>query len=70
MKILEWMQKGKLTERNLENMDIEEQDDKVIIPKWQFALLYHAFYEYRRSNLIYAGMVLVLVVAMLYFSIW
>lgn len=70
MKLLEWITGRELTKRNLENMDIEEQDDKVIIPKWQFVIFVHAFYEYRRTNSIYAIMVLALVVAMVYFSIW
>jgi len=71
MKLLEWIKKEKrLTTRNLENMDIEEQDDKVIIPKWQFAIFVHAFREYRSATLMYALMILALVGVMFILSIW
>ena len=67
MKILDWIQGKKFTE---ERMDIEEQDDKVIIPQWQFALFVREFYEYRRSNTLYALLLLVLVFVLLLSVSW
>ena len=67
MKILDWIQGKKFTE---ERMDIEEQDDKVIIPQWQFALFVQEFYEYRRSNTGYALLLLVLVFVLLLSMFW
>ena len=67
MKILDWIQGRKFTE---ENMDIEEQDDKVIIPQWQFALFVREFYEYRRSNAVYALLLLVVVFLYLFSVTW
>jgi len=67
MKILDWIQGKKFTE---ETMNIEEEDDKVIIPKWQFALFVREFYEYRRSNNGYALLLLIMAVLVLLSLTW
>jgi len=67
MKILDWIQGKKFTE---ETMTIEEEDDKVIIPKWQFALFVREFYEYRRSTNGYALLTLIMAVLVLLSLTW
>jgi len=67
MKISDWIQGRKFTD---ENMDIEEQDDKVIIPAWQFALFVREFYEYRRSNAVYALLLLAVVFLFMFSVTW
>lgn len=63
MKIIDWIN-GKVL--NLETMEIEERDDLVIIPAWQFALLINKFNEYRHSMMIYFGLLIVMFV----FWVW
>ena len=63
MKIIDWIQ-GKTL--NLETMEIEERDDLVIIPAWQFALLIRRHNEYRRSEIIYFGLIIVMFVLWLW----
>jgi len=65
MKIKDWIQ-GKAL--NLETMEIEERDDLVIIPAWQFALLIRKYNEYRQSMIIYFGLVIVMFVLWIWSS--
>ncbi len=59
MNIKDWIQ-GKVL--NLETMEIEERDDLVIIPSWQFALLISKFNNYRQSMIVYFALAVGLVV--------
>ena len=59
MKIIDWIQGKSLS---LETMEIEERDDLVIIPAWQFALLIRTHNIYRQSAIIYLGLVVVMFV--------
>lgn len=63
MKLIDWIN-GKVL--NLETMEIEERDDLVIIPSWQFALLINKHNEYRHSMMIYFGLLIVMFV----FWVW
>ena len=63
MKILDWIQGKKL---KLETMEIEERDDLVIMPAWQFALLVEDYQELKRSLITY----LVMFLAVLGFCLW
>jgi hypothetical protein len=63
MKIVDWIQ-GKVL--NLDTMEIEERDDLVIIPAWQFALLIRKHEEYRHSMIMY----FVLLIAMFVLWVW
>ena len=63
MKIIDWINGKRL---NLETMEIEERDDLVIIPAWQFALLISKFNEYRHSMIIYFGLLIIMFV----FWVW
>ena len=67
MKILDWIQGKNFTE---EKMDIKEQDDKVIVPAWQFALFVREFYEYRKASNVYALLILVLAFLLLLSVSW
>lgn len=55
MKILDWIQGKKL---ELETLEIEERDDLVVIPSWQFALLVQNYIELKKSNVGFAMMLL------------
>ena len=55
----DWIQGKNL---NYETMEIEERDNVVIIPAWQFALFIEKYHEYRRSMLMYLGLFVVMVV--------
>ena len=50
MKIVDWISGKRL---NLETSDIEERDDVVTIPAWQFALFVHEYEECRKSMILY-----------------
>ena len=59
MNIKDWIQ-GKVL--RLETMEIEERDNLVIIPAWQFALWVRQYNGYRQSMIIYFGLVVVMFV--------
>ena len=63
MKIMDWIQGKNL---NLETMEIEERDDVVVIPAWQFALMIKRYHDTRHAMLSY----FVLVVVMFVFWMW
>lgn len=63
MKIVDWIKGNKL---KLETLEIEERDDLVIIPAWQFALFVADYQELKRSLIAY----LVIFLAALGLCLW
>jgi hypothetical protein len=63
MKIIDWFKENNLI---LETMEIEERDDVIVIPAWQFVLLINKLKEYRHSMIIYFGLLIVMFV----FWVW
>jgi hypothetical protein len=63
MKIVDWIKGKKL---KLETMEIEERDDLVIIPAWQFALFVEDYQELKRNLITY----LIMFLAAIGFCIW
>ena len=59
MNIKDWIQ-GKVL--RLETMEIDERDDLVIIPAWQFALMISKYNNYRQSMILYFGLTVVMFV--------